>query len=90
VQAYQHADHLALLTRTRVLSRGASPASPPRIADAFIARNNDPILFTDGGQPLWIESVLSEMIVVYFDVETRCAKDRGHFVTAKLPVEKED
>jgi hypothetical protein len=30
------------------------------------------------------------MIVVYFDVETRRAKDPSHFVTAKLPVEKED
>jgi hypothetical protein len=60
------------------------------IADAFIARDNNPVLFTDSGQPLWIESVLSKMIVVYFDVETRRAKDRGHFVTAKLPIEKED
>jgi hypothetical protein len=60
------------------------------IADAFIARDNNPVLFTDSGQPLWIESVLSKMIVVYFDVETGRAKDRGHFVTAKLPVEKED
>jgi hypothetical protein len=30
------------------------------------------------------------MIVVYFDVEIGRAEDRGHFVTAKLPVEKED
>jgi hypothetical protein len=30
------------------------------------------------------------MIVVYFDVQTDGAKDRGHFVTAKLPVEKKD
>jgi hypothetical protein len=29
------------------------------------------------------------MIVVYFDVETRRPKDRGHFLTAELPVEKE-
>jgi hypothetical protein len=30
------------------------------------------------------------MIVVNFDVETGCTKDCGHFVTAKLPIEKED
>jgi hypothetical protein len=59
------------------------------IADALIARDNDPILFTNGGQPLRIESVLPEMIVVNFDVKAGCTKDRGHFVTAKLPIEKE-
>jgi hypothetical protein len=30
------------------------------------------------------------MIVVYFDMETGRAKNRRHFVTAKLSVEKED
>jgi hypothetical protein len=55
------------------------------ITDTLIACDNDPVLFTDSGQPFRIESILPKMIVVYLDVKVGCPKNRRHLVTAKLP-----
>jgi hypothetical protein len=60
LRCYHERTHLG--AANRVFLRNA-------IADALIARDNDLVLFTDSGQPLRIESVLPEMIVVNFDVK---------------------
>jgi hypothetical protein len=60
------------------------------ITDPLVARYNNPVLFTDSGQPFRIESILPKMIVMNFYVNTGCTKNRGHLVTAKLPIEKVD
>ena len=45
--------------------------------------------WTDSGQPFRIESILPKMIVINFYVKTGSTKNCGHFVTARLPIEKE-
>lgn len=45
--------------------------------------------FADGGEPFLVFRVLCEMIVVDLNPQIRSAKNAGHFVAAKLPIEEE-
>ena len=60
------------------------------IANAFVSCNNDPVVLSSERQLFWIGSILREMLIVNFDFEISAPKNAGHFVAAKLPIEKEN
>ncbi|HEY2143696.1 MAG TPA: hypothetical protein VGH06_05030 [Candidatus Udaeobacter sp.] len=53
-------------------------------------RDNNPLLLSGHLEPLFIVRVLSEVIIVNFNLESGGAKNACHFVPAELTVEKEN
>ena len=63
--------------------------SSSAVTNPFIARDNDPALLPGDHEPFLIARVLSEMIIVDFDIKVCITKNAGHLVAAKLPIQKE-
>ena len=60
------------------------------VANAIVARDDSPAAAPDDRQPLFVERVLLEVIVVNLDARARRAQRRSDDVLPDAPVDKED
>jgi hypothetical protein len=59
------------------------------VTDAFVSREDDPIVFAGHSQPFRIFSILWKMIVVNLDVKASGPKNARHLMPSKLAIKKE-
>ncbi len=60
------------------------------VADAVVARDDSPAAASYGGEPLFVDGVLLEVVVVDFDGRARCSQCCSDDVLADAPVDQED
>jgi hypothetical protein len=59
------------------------------VTNAFVSRDDDPLVLSRYAQPLLVFGIRRKMIVVDLDLQSGFAQRARHLVTAKLAIEKE-